>query len=566
CGNTHIKYNKTCDYVFVFQITCAICKGQDKDLEEFTAKCSHSFHLRCIAQKVYWDGGYLCPVCGATMNDLPSLTKYYAKPAAGTPDEPLQFSDDEPLPADTTTAGQAFNAAGLQNVVIRAVPEHDAVAASEPVPNFSVLVGLRAPPLSADARRAPIDLVTVLDVSSSMHFGSKLDLVKRAVSFVIDNLGPSDRLSLVCFSTSARRVFPLRMMTEQGRADAKRDVNSLRAYGVHRNPVASIMFLSDGRDTYNRLSAANNQQQTIPVHVFGFGTDHDPIVMHAIADSSGGTFSFIESAETVQDAFARCIGGLLSVLIQELRLSLRSASHGVVIKSIPSGKHASEISDQGSRGTITVGDLYADEEKEFLVNISVPVYMDDNIDENVRTTSLLDITGSYKDVLSNERVQMEFVEIRRPGVPSPSDVKVKLEVDRQRNRLDAAEGFAEAQRVAETGDLKGARAILSSKRSSLLASASGQAGDGFTVKLEAEMKETEETMGCKRTYEQTGRAYALSNISAHANQRATTRRRIGSGSEGPPDDAYETPNMANMVNKSQQLIKIEEDAIKKEEY
>ncbi|KAK6156317.1 hypothetical protein DH2020_010565 [Rehmannia glutinosa] len=591
------------------------------------AECSHSFHFGCIGKSVS-HGNYLCPICRAKWNDLPFLmpninpnlnvvsqvTPPPPVPSPAVRREPLQFSDDEPLPA--VTADPTPNAS-LQNVTINAVPERQAVAASEFMANFSVLVGLRAPPLSDDARhiqRAPIDLVTVLDVSGSMH-GSKLALLKRAVSFVVDNLGPSDRLSIVSFSSRARRIFPLRRMTDHGRVDAKRAVSSLLANGTtnivegltkgvqvleerrFQNPVASIVFLSDGRDTCNHSSRSQNfsntrqspqflhllpfsirpdnrgmdNQQTFPVHAFGFGSDHDPLAMHAISDSSGGTFSFIEAYEMVQDAFASCIGGLLSIVIQELCLMVRSASHGVDIKSIPSGRYASEISDQGSRGTVTVGDLYADEEKEFLINISVPTLTNAEGEENERKTSLLDITCSYRDVISNETVRVEgdLVEIRRPDSLSPPDMIVNLEVDRQRNRLNAAEGIAEAQRMAETGDLRGACAILSNRRSSLLASASGQAGDSLSMWLETEMRETEQRMGSRQMYERAGRAYALSNMSSHGYQRATTRgtafQNSGFGSGGPfmtggaSFDGYVTPNMASMVNKSQQLNNKKED-------
>ncbi|CAD6243284.1 unnamed protein product [Miscanthus lutarioriparius] len=47
---------------------------------------------------------------------------------------------------------------------------------------------------------APLDLVTVLDVSGSMT-GAKLALLKQAVGFVIDNLRPQDRLSVVSISS-----------------------------------------------------------------------------------------------------------------------------------------------------------------------------------------------------------------------------------------------------------------------------------------------------------------------------------------------------------------------------
>lgn len=626
------------------QKTCAICLGSletGQGQAIFTAECSHSFHFGCISNSVS-HGNLLCPICRATWKDLPFLMPINSRPNYTNNDtdrsldlftqsrplqrhslrsfsstefpplqqqprrhhpvhepEPLQFSDDEPLPDSTSDRSRA----DLQNVTIKAIPECQAVASSESVPHFAVLVGVRAPPQDEiQSQRAPIDLVTVLDISSSMN-GLKLLLLKRAVLFVIDNLGPADRLSIVSFSSRAWRIFPLRRMTEHGRDDAKRAIISLSAGGStniveglkkgvqvleerrHQNPVPSIIFLSDGRDTCHSSNSQPNSRQppqylhllppsicpnnkyqgrrfTFPVHAFGFGTDHDPLAMHAIADSSTGTFSFIESYEMVQDAFASCIGGLLSVVAQQLRLTVKSASRGVVIKSIPSGRYASEISDQGSLGTIEVGDLYADEEKEFLINLAVPKLTD--TEEGERKTSLLDIICSYRNIISDEiiDVQGDLVEIRRPESPSSEDRVVNLEVDRQINRVNTAESIAEAQRMAETGNLTEARTLLSNRRSRVHGSASGQAGDGLSMWLEAEMKETEERMGSRQMYEERGRAYALSNMSAHGYQRATTRGsniptvfdgsdagRLGSSSSF---GGYVTPLMATMVNRSQQ--------------
>lgn len=485
--------------------------------------------------------------------------------------------------------------ADSQKVTIKAIPEHLAVAASQSASLFSVLVGLKAPPLSDDTRssqRAPVDIVTVLDVSGSMS-GRKLDLVKMAVNFVIDNLGVSDRLSIVSFSDRAARMLPLRRMTDGGREDAKRAVGSLAASGGtnivggltkgaqvlderrFRNPVASIIFLSDGNDTYNFRSksrgflhllppsiAGGTEMISIPVHSFGFGSDHDPITMHGISDASGGTFSFIESVEMVQDAFASCIGGLMSVVTQELRLRLRSASHGVEIKSIPSGRYRSEISNQGSQGVINVGDLYADEEKEFLINLSIPTCEDDS---SQRKTSLLDITCSYRDSVSKQTVLIEsdLVEIRRPNIPTPQDLQVNLEVDRQRNRLRAAESIQQAQQMAEAGNLTAAKQLLAEKRSDLMGSASAQAGDGMAKWLEGEMKETEIRMGSANMYLQSGRAFALSGMSSHASQRATTRGSVVAGANGMAfggmGPGYATPQMAFMVQKSQQQTKAGEE-------
>ncbi|KAL3647388.1 hypothetical protein CASFOL_008356 [Castilleja foliolosa] len=563
----------------------------------FTSECAHSFHVGCIINSVP-NNNQTCPVCSVLWRtNIPFNTNTYTPPVfdfnsnsiSYTPQPPAQFTDDEPLP----TVDPASSSDSLQKVAIKAVPERPAIASSESVSPFTVLVGIKAPSLSENAltaQRAPVDLVAVLDVSGSMGQFQKLTLLKQAVRFVIDNLGHNDRLSIVSFCEDARRMLPLCRMTENGRVDAYKAVDSLHARGgtnivdglkmgvrvleerLYKNPVASIIFLSDGNDTCNcdffgeedrdylhllpatifpkrqEQDAALPPPTTIPVHSFGFGSDHDPVTMHAISDASGGTFSFIESYEVVQDAFASCIGGLLSVLAQELCLTVRSASHGVEITSLSSGRYTNGISDQGSKGVINVGDLYADEEKEFLVDVSVPLIQKQAEEET--STSLLEVTCSYKDVVTNEVVKIEndLVEIRRPKNVSPEDTVVSLEVDRQRIRVKAAECMAKAHEMAERGDLSGARAVLEEGDDEVMGSAAFNAGDDMCFGLGLDLKEMEDRFESSERYEKQGRAFALSGMNSHQMQRATTRGDAAAGALG-----FVTTSMLNMVAKSQQV-------------
>ena len=126
-------------------------------------------------------------------------------------------------------------------------PEVKAVAASEASENFTVLVHVKAPSANKASKksnyencegdividpgcRAPIDLVTVLDVSGSMS-GMKLVLLKRTMAFVISNLSAADRLSVVAFSSTARRVFPLTRMSPDGQLEANLVVERLICTG-----------------------------------------------------------------------------------------------------------------------------------------------------------------------------------------------------------------------------------------------------------------------------------------------------------------------------------------------
>ncbi|KAI7999489.1 E3 ubiquitin-protein ligase WAV3 [Camellia lanceoleosa] len=550
--------------------TCAICLAHLKTGEGqaiFTAECTHSFHFSCIANSVK-HGNHLCPICRSKWKDIPfqfptslgdprfnvsgrarvspyrplledvqpNIPHDHPLPSPPPP-EPHHFSDDDTLPptsTDPTFLGSSHS------VTIKSFPEFPAISSSESVSSFAVLVGVQAPPLLGDARnleRAPIDLVTVLDVSGSMA-GSKLALLKRALRFVIQNLGPCDRLAIVVFSSSARRIFPLRRMSEGRREDAVLAINSLVSSGGtniveglkkgvrvlerrERNPVASIILLSDGRDTFNSES--------------------------------------INRHRSPQNQNSRQAVEYLNLLPVSI-----CVSPGVKIGFIPSGRYPSGMSNQGQQGLIKVGDLYADEEKEFLVNLSIPIVSAAEGEERPEKTSLLDIVCSYKDTVSKEMVLIEGerVEIRRPEVLSPMDLIPSLDVDRQRNRLWVAEGIAEAQEMAEMGNLEGAQAVLSNRRATLRSSASAQAGDGLCSWLETELREIRDRMASMELYEHTGRAYVLSGLSSHSWQRATTRgdsttqtvvlsSEGGNTSSGPI--GYDTPSMVNMVSKSQTL-------------
>ncbi|XP_059436617.1 E3 ubiquitin-protein ligase WAV3-like [Corylus avellana] len=608
---------------------CAICldkvrRGQGQAI--FTAECSHSFHFNCIVVNVD-HGNLVCPICRSKWKDVPfrapsSSNNNGAGGSRGVVVNvvplplPLDdFSDDEPLPRAPISP-----TSGPQGLTLTTFTEFPAVAASKSPAAFSLVVSIRAPPLHVDDdARAPIDLVAVLDVSSSM-VGAKLSLLKRAVYFVIHSLTSSDRLSIVAFSSRARRILPLRRMSDTGRADAVQAIDSLASNGGtdivggltngarvleerrEQNAVAAIILLSDGKDNYNNTnsnilllsssqagksnpppeylkelpaSINNNnnnnnhslQQATIPVHTFGFGLDHDSTAMHAISDASaGGTFSFVESIVMIQDAFARCIGGLLSVVAQEVRVMVKTASPGLRIGSIHSGSYVSKIfSDEGQQqGVIEVENLYAEEDKQFLVDLSnIPpaglccTSTSSNCESKEREenqkTALLDVVCSYKDSVSSEEleVQGERVYVGRPQNLCPTDLVVSVEIDRQRNRIMVAEGIREAQVMAEAGNLEGAQASLAEARASLLSSASAQAGDCLCNRLEAELREIRERMTSQELYRQSGRAFVLSGLSSHSLQRTTTRgdenSLVGFGF------GYDTPTMVSMVTKSQQL-------------
>jgi len=389
----------------------------------------------------------------------------------------------------------------------------------------------------------------VLDVSGSME-GHKLELVKHAMVFLIDNLGSGDRLSVVAFSDDGRRVIRLTRMSEDGKAAAKRAVESLTSSGStnirdgldvaamvldgrrHKNAVASVILLSDGQDNqsrqhagfrpYNRFNTANtydvlvppsirptagSDDRCAPVHTFGFGTDHDAAAMHFISEVTGGTFSFIENHAVIQDVFAQCIGGLLSVAVQKARISLECLHPGVRVREVKSGSYESRID-----ATVDVGELYADEERRFLLFVDVPwAYSIDEVATRlfkVRCTYLDTATGQSVDVAGEDAVVLRPLEA--------AEVAPSMEVERERVRVCGGHGSGAGRSRARR--LRRGRAHPRRPPGSAepVGAAPALSGDPLCKALVAELRRLSQRVSDEREYRERGRACFLAGMRSQA--------------------------------------------------
>ncbi|KAL6902336.1 hypothetical protein ACP4OV_005212 [Aristida adscensionis] len=482
----------------------------------------------------------------------------HAVPPPLQPPAPEVFDDDdevaEPPSGDDSQRRPAAASNGA--LVIKTHTEYSAIARDTSRDNFAVLVHVKAPGIIAgDAQqRAPLDLVTVLDVSGSMR-GNKLALLKQAMRFVVDNLGPHDRLSVVSFSSGSRRVTRLLRMSDSGKGLALSAVESLTAGGGtniaeglrtaakvlgdrrRRNAVSSVILLSDGQDNFTMPSrrahgTAINYEALVPasfmaagagdrpssIHTFGFGRDHDAAAMHVVAEATGGTFSFIENEAVIQDAFAQCIGGLLTVVVQEARVGVACGHPGVRIGSVKSGRYESRVDDDGRSASIRAGELYADEERRFLLFLAVPA-----ADGETETTTLIKVSCSYRDAAggADVTVTVEDTVVARPE--HAADEERSVEVERERLRVEATEAISAAMAAAERGEHQEAAGILENRRRLVVRSSAARGGDRTAAALGGELRLMHKRVVNRESYARSGRAHALAALSMHTQQRGSTR-------------------------------------------
>ncbi|KAK7282927.1 hypothetical protein RIF29_12051 [Crotalaria pallida] len=413
-----------------------------------------------------------------------------------------------PKPSSTVKSysdEQQFNDGDSRTVQVKLMPECAVVSVSRSHETYALVLKVKAPPppppppirsggapILDPSQRAPIDLVTVLGIGGSMT-GAKVEMLKRAMRLVVSSLGPSDRLSIVAFSAIPKRLLPLRRMTAQGQRMARRIVDRLvpvpgngatsvgdalrKATKVledrrERNPVASVMLLSDGQDERAQSGNKSNQRKNSS-HVSSTSTRFAHIEIPV------QSFGFGRTQTGSEDAFAKCVGGILSVVVQDLRIQLgfQSDSSAAEISAIYSCSGRPTLL---SLGAVRLGDLYAEEERELLVEVRVPASAFRTGTHHVMTVRCL-----YKDPATQEIV---YGKEQGLIVPPPQSNR-SSRIDRLRNLFITTRAIAESRRLVEhNGDLTSAYHLLASARALLVQSGSGECEEDVRG-LEAELAE-----------------------------------------------------------------------------
>jgi Ca-activated chloride channel family protein len=241
-----------------------------------------------------------------------------------------------------------------------------------------------------EARRLPLNLCLVLDRSTSMK-GARLQQVKEAARYIVDQMTPQDVLSLVVFSDWAEVILPGQRGIDK--VAAKIAINNLQAGGGtellqgfklglqeaerwHSKGVMShLILLTDGQtygDDEGCLDLARNAgEEQITLTTIGIGSDWNDQLLDEMAKLSGaqGSSIYIDSSARIAEIFHKRIHDLESTFAYNLILSVHLADKMSLSEVFRVSPQISRL--PWSEGHVAVGSLEKQHPQALMLSLLV---------------------------------------------------------------------------------------------------------------------------------------------------------------------------------------------------
>jgi Ca-activated chloride channel family protein len=278
-------------------------------------------------------------------------------------------------------------------MIVKATLDLDMVAL-ESDDRVTLMLDLTAPINEASKDRPGQAVQIVLDRSGSME-GGPLESAKESILKLIDRLAPQDSFGLVAFDDTALVIAPIRTMADHDMPALRRAVRQMHTGGstdisagyllglreLNRTPASggsTLLLISDGHANAGEQEpkfftevAATNAQAKVTTSSIGLGNGYDEKILEALAQGGGGAHRFASTIDEAIGAIAAEVEDLLDKAIVNtvLRLTptvgLTRQPQIEVLQRLPHWK-------DGDTFVVQLGDLYAGENRRFMIDIEVP--------------------------------------------------------------------------------------------------------------------------------------------------------------------------------------------------
>jgi len=204
-----------------------------------------------------------------------------------------------------------------------------------------VILQMAAPAQVEQADVSAKDVTLVIDRSGSMS-GAPMEEACAAAELVVRRLRRGDRVNVIAFDHAVDPLFPKPRPVESARDAALQFIRRIRAGGGTNIALALqtalkaqntgpephlVLFLTDGQsDSEAALRVAQGDGGDARVFTLGLGPGVEKALLSRLAGSKRGRFTYVESAEAIEQRVGRLFDQIESPALIGLSLEARGAS------------------------------------------------------------------------------------------------------------------------------------------------------------------------------------------------------------------------------------------------
>ena len=206
-------------------------------------------------------------------------------------------------------------------------------------------VGVKAREVSKSERK-PLRLSLVIDSSGSMAEGGRLELVKRTLELLVDQMRDDDQLGIVTFSSDAREVLAptageeryrireaIRNLQSGGSTNAQAGLvlgyrmaeRQFRDGAVNRVVLCSDGVANTGQTDQDKIleEVRRAAEHSIDITSVGVGmNNHNDVFLERIADQGNGSCHYVDDDQEARRVFVDGFVGTLQVVARDVKIQV----------------------------------------------------------------------------------------------------------------------------------------------------------------------------------------------------------------------------------------------------
>ena len=234
-----------------------------------------------------------------------------------------------------------------------------------------------------DEERQDASLTFVIDVSGSMEMENRLELVKRSLELLVEQLGHRDSVSIVAFGSEARVVLEptsgsdkdailsaIYSLHTEGATNAEAGIRlgyRLALHAYNREGVNRVILCSDGVANIGNTDAEvildeirGHAREGIMMTTIGFGMgNYNDTLMEQLADNGNGFYAYVDDMREAKRLFIDNLTSTLQTIAKDAKVQVDFNPDVVMRYRLVGFENRAVADDQFRDNSVDAGEIGA---------------------------------------------------------------------------------------------------------------------------------------------------------------------------------------------------------------